>query len=467
MVTVAVVATFRTFPQGGARSAPKPPRSSTKETSDVRPPLKSLTGGAAALALVVAGTVVSGAARPPSRPPRRGRQRGVRRRRQLRRRRSTTTSSSWPTRSSAPCRPRRLVAWSTRRPPGRRWAATPLAGMTIPAGGYFLVAEAAGRRHGRTGRTGDVVGTIAMSGTAGRSRSSATQAPGVRLVTCAADPAVVDLVGCGAATGVRGHAARRPATSNTTSVARNATHDRHGQQRRRLRRRRPDAAELGHDAAAARAAPSTRRSRRSRAPAPASPLVGQTVRTDGVVTAAYPTGGLNGYVIQTPGTGGAVDASHRPPTRSSCSRPATVGSVAVGDHVQVTGSVSEFNGLTELDGRRGRPERARPARRRSRRCRAPGRRRTPRARRSSRCSSSRPAPLTVTEHVLDEPVRRGRAGGRHDARSCRRPRSPARGRRRPRPSRRTTPRAASPSTTARRRTSCRPPTPASPRRTSR
>ena len=38
-----------------------------------------------------------------------------------------------------------------------------------------------------------------------------------------------------------------------------------------------------------------------------SPLVGEAVTTDGVVTAVYATGGLNGYVIQTGGTGGALD----------------------------------------------------------------------------------------------------------------------------------------------------------------
>jgi predicted extracellular nuclease len=37
----------------------------------------------------------------------------------------------------------------------------------------------------------------------------------------------------------------------------------------------------------------------------ASPVQGKTVTTRGVVTAAYPEGGLNGYYIQTPGTGGA------------------------------------------------------------------------------------------------------------------------------------------------------------------
>jgi 5'-nucleotidase len=73
-----------------------------------------------------------------------------------------------------------------------------------------------------------------------------------------------------------------------------------------------------------------------------------TVTTSGVVTAAYPTGGFNGYVIQSPGTGGEATgrtASDALYVYSS----STVGSVAVGDHVQVTGTVVEFQGLTELE----------------------------------------------------------------------------------------------------------------------
>ncbi|SMH46369.1 Predicted extracellular nuclease [Rathayibacter oskolensis] len=78
----------------------------------------------------------------------------------------------------------------------------------------------------------------------------------------------------------------------------------------------------------------------------ASPLVGQTVTTTGVVTARYPSGGYNGYVIQTAGTGGA-----QAPTASDAVfvySSASVGSVAVGDNLRITGAVSEFNGLTEL-----------------------------------------------------------------------------------------------------------------------
>lgn len=81
----------------------------------------------------------------------------------------------------------------------------------------------------------------------------------------------------------------------------------------------------------------------------ASPLAGQTVTVRGVVTAAYPTGGLNGLYVQTAGTGGADDAT---PGASDAifvfgthSQPA---GVAVGDSVEVTGRVSEFQGLTEL-----------------------------------------------------------------------------------------------------------------------
>ncbi len=81
----------------------------------------------------------------------------------------------------------------------------------------------------------------------------------------------------------------------------------------------------------------------------ASPLVGQTVTTTGVVTAAYPSGGFNGYVIQTPGTGGALDpATHTASDAIFVYSSATVKQVAVGQTVQVTGAVSEYNGLTEI-----------------------------------------------------------------------------------------------------------------------
>jgi 5'-nucleotidase len=80
-----------------------------------------------------------------------------------------------------------------------------------------------------------------------------------------------------------------------------------------------------------------------------SPLAGQTVTTDGIVTAAYPTGGFNGIYIQTPGTGGGSDAT---PGASDGAfvfgSNSGAGTFEVGDHVEVTGKVSEFSGLTEI-----------------------------------------------------------------------------------------------------------------------
>ena len=71
--------------------------------------------------------------------------------------------------------------------------------------------------------------------------------------------------------------------------------------------------------------------------------------TQGVVTAAYPTGGFNGYYLQTPGTGGALDLSTHD---TSDGLFVFAGSGAtypqVGDYLQVTGKVTEFAGMTEL-----------------------------------------------------------------------------------------------------------------------
>ncbi len=95
----------------------------------------------------------------------------------------------------------------------------------------------------------------------------------------------------------------------------------------------------------------------------------QTVTTTGIVTAAYGTGGFNGYYIQTPGTGGALDlATHTASDAIFVYSPSTAASVAIGDYVQVTGTVSEFFGLTRAHRhlrrrpgeahRHGRPRRA-------------------------------------------------------------------------------------------------------------
>jgi len=81
-----------------------------------------------------------------------------------------------------------------------------------------------------------------------------------------------------------------------------------------------------------------------------SPLAGATVTTKGKVTAAFPTGGLNGYYLQTPGTGGDLTATnHAASDGIFVYSPATVASVQAGDYVQVTGTVAEYYGMTQLN----------------------------------------------------------------------------------------------------------------------
>ncbi|WP_035833436.1 ExeM/NucH family extracellular endonuclease [Jonesia quinghaiensis] len=76
----------------------------------------------------------------------------------------------------------------------------------------------------------------------------------------------------------------------------------------------------------------------------ATPLAGKSVTTRGVVTAAYPTGGFRGFVIQTPGTGETVpEASHAVFVYANSTNLPTLG-----QYVEVTGTAGEYNGLTQL-----------------------------------------------------------------------------------------------------------------------
>ncbi|QZY30403.1 ExeM/NucH family extracellular endonuclease [Nocardioides coralli] len=81
-----------------------------------------------------------------------------------------------------------------------------------------------------------------------------------------------------------------------------------------------------------------------------SPLDGEQVLTQGVVTAAYPTGGLNGFYLQTEGTGGELDlATHQASdgifVYRGSSNPVTE---EPGDFVEVLGTVDEYAGATQI-----------------------------------------------------------------------------------------------------------------------
>ncbi|WP_241986340.1 ExeM/NucH family extracellular endonuclease [Cryobacterium psychrophilum] len=82
-----------------------------------------------------------------------------------------------------------------------------------------------------------------------------------------------------------------------------------------------------------------------------SPLVGATVKTTGIVTAAYPTGGFAGFYLQTPGTGGAIDLGTHAASDGLFVYTGTglTADVAIGDYVSVVGNITEYYGLTELN----------------------------------------------------------------------------------------------------------------------
>ncbi|MEV4773952.1 ExeM/NucH family extracellular endonuclease [Microbacterium sp. LWH12-1.2] len=79
-----------------------------------------------------------------------------------------------------------------------------------------------------------------------------------------------------------------------------------------------------------------------------SPLAGQTVTIEGVVTADYRTGGYKGIVIQTQGAGGATDATPGASDGIFVFLNALAPALNIGDLVSVTGAVSEYFGQTQV-----------------------------------------------------------------------------------------------------------------------
>ncbi|MEE1617885.1 ExeM/NucH family extracellular endonuclease [Brachybacterium sp. J153] len=223
---------------------------------------------------------------------------------------------------------------------------------TVPAGGTFLIQLAQGSGGTEALPAPDATGTIAASGTNGA--FALTDASGTLAcsgVTCAENPAVVDLVGYGTAVSFSGEAAA-PGLSNSTSASRIAAT---GENSTDFVAGEPtptnsggtgggddDEEEPPGEAVAATIA-------EIQGTGATSPLVGQQVTTEGVVTAVYATGGLNGYVIQTAGTGGALDFStHTGSTAVFVYSRDTAGQVAIGDSVRVTGEVSEYYESTQV-----------------------------------------------------------------------------------------------------------------------
>jgi 5'-nucleotidase len=221
---------------------------------------------------------------------------------------------------------------------------------SIAAGSHFLVQLAAGTGGTTPLPSPDATGSLSLGGTSGK----VALADSATAVTGPDAANVVDYVAWGTGAAPAAGGAPAPATSSTTSVSRDAGHTNTAvnaadftagtptPQGSGSAPQEPEEPEEPADPVVATIA-------EIQGTGDASPLAGRTVTTEGVVTAHYPTGGLDGYVLQTAGTGGAIDPAAR--TASDAVfvyAPGAVGEVSLGDTVRVTGTVSEFFGLTEL-----------------------------------------------------------------------------------------------------------------------
>jgi uncharacterized protein len=220
------------------------------------------------------------------------------------------------------------------------WQITLLSG-SAPAGGHFLVQEAAGTGGTVDLPTPDATGAINMSGTTGTVAlvQSTTALTCKTAVDCAADSSIVDLVGWGTAV-VHEGAADAPATANATSTQRAASG--------------ADTDNNGADftTAAPTPTPSGTGGGGGGEPGPLrihdiqgsswiSPQVGNTVtNVPGIVTALR-TGSSKGYWIQDPNPDSDPATSEGVFVFTS-----STPTVAVGDSVLVSGKVSDFYALS-------------------------------------------------------------------------------------------------------------------------
>jgi predicted extracellular nuclease len=213
---------------------------------------------------------------------------------------------------------------------GGTWANGSQTNLTgeIPAGGSFLVAQAVGSNTSLPALPApDATGTIAMSGSGAKvALVSTTQRLSCTGTACATAADVVDLVGWGASANAFLGTGPAPGTTNATSVAR-----------------------VEHANTVDNAADFI-----TGAPTPTSSgTAGEEPEPEpqpDVVAIAYPTGGFNGVYVQTAGTGGDPDADATPGASDAVFvySAAATRELRIGDHVEVTGQVGEYFGLTQV-----------------------------------------------------------------------------------------------------------------------
>ncbi|RKO24466.1 ExeM/NucH family extracellular endonuclease [Pseudarthrobacter phenanthrenivorans] len=229
---------------------------------------------------------------------------------------------------------------------------------SIPARGHYLVQGGSNGANGADLPAPDLVSTALNSSGTGGTIVLAKQPTAVALATGSqVEPAgVADLLGYGTSNTFETNAAQAPASNtDVRSLNRAAGADSNS-----------NAADFSLNAAITPTgtggaatpepdptpdpAPASRTIAEIQGTGTASPLAGSTVTTTGKVTAVFPTGGLNGYYLQTAGTGGDLTATNHPASDGIfVYSPATVPSVQPGDYLQVTGAVAEYYGMTQLN----------------------------------------------------------------------------------------------------------------------
>lgn len=246
-----------------------------------------------------------------------------------------------------------LASWSLQYRPATNTApfgsVTNLTG-SIPAGGHYLIGGSSNGATGAALPTPDVVSTLNPAnggGTFALVNSQTALNPGTGSIT--GNAAVVDLVGWGNSNTFETAAGPAPtATSDARSLNRAASGadtDSNAADFTLSATVTPQNTGLGP---VDPGEPTEAAIAEIQGTGADSPMAGDQVITRGVVTAAYPTGGFNGFYIQTEGSGGTPDATPGASDGIFVFGSAFVGLVEIGDFVEVTGAVSEFNGLTEI-----------------------------------------------------------------------------------------------------------------------
>ena len=243
-----------------------------------------------------------------------------------------------------------LTGWSVQfaSAGGTSWQVTPLSG-SVAAGATYLVQEAAGAGGTTSLPTPGASGSVALSATAGKVALATVTTALTCAGVCHADGAVRDYVGYGTATDFEG-AGPAPAPSNTTAD---------------LRGSRPDTDDNASDFVAGPPAPGSG----SPTPPPSagtdcsaadttigavqgstdtSPSAGRTVSVQGTVVSddEGPSPALRGFYVQ--GTGDGDPATSDGVFVLDNLGGVSPDLVSVGQVVQVTGPVSEFQGQTQV-----------------------------------------------------------------------------------------------------------------------